>query len=111
MKLFIDCRMLKSGGIGTYLESLLPYFIKSFECLLLIYPDQKECLPTEASSCQIIETDIKTFSLKELFLFPASLKNLINSCDIFYSPYCNVPAGIKIPVLTTIHDIFLLDIP
>ncbi len=111
MKLFIDCRMLKSGGIGTYLESLLPYFIKSFECLLLIYPDQKDCLPAEASLCQIIETDIKTFSLNELFLFPASLKKLINSCDIFYSPYCNVPAGIKIPVFTTIHDIVFLDIP
>ncbi len=111
MKLFIDCRMLKSGGIGTYLESLLPYFIKSFECLLLIYPDQKEGLPACTTSCQIIETNIKTFSLKELFLFPASLKKLINSCDIFYSPYCNVPAGIKIPVFTTIHDIVFLDIP
>ena len=111
MKLFIDCRMLKSGGIGTYLESLLPYFIKSFECLLLIYPDQKECLPDCTASCQIIETDIKTFSLKELFLFPASLKKIINSCDIFYSPYCNVPCGIKIPVFTTIHDIVFLDIP
>ena len=103
--------MLKSGGIGTYLESLLPYFIKSFECLLLIYPDQKECLPDCTASCQIIETDIKTFSLKELFLFPASLKKIINSCDIFYSPYCNVPCGIKIPVFTTIHDIVFLDIP
>ena len=79
MKLFIDCRMLKSGGIGTYLESLLPYFIKSFECLLLIYPDQKECLPDCTASCKIIETDIKTFSLKELFLFPGSLKKIINS--------------------------------
>lgn len=111
MELFIDCRMLKSGGIGTYLESLLPYFIKSFECLLLIYPDQKECLPACTTSCQIIETDIKTFSLKELFLFPARLKKIINSCDIFYSPYCNVPCGIKIPVFTTIHDIVFLDIP
>lgn len=111
MKLFIDCRMLKSGGIGTYLESLLPYFIKSFECLLLIYPDQKEWLPDCTASCQIIETDIKTFSLKELFLFPAQLKKIINSCDIFYSPYCNVPSGIKIPVFTTIHDIVFLDVP
>ena len=102
--------MLNSGGIGTYLESLLPYFVKAFDCTLLIYNNQKDSLPAEMSNCQIIETDIKTFSLKETFCFPAKLRKIINSCDIFYSPYCNVPNGIKIPVFTTIHDIVFLDV-
>ncbi len=110
MKVFIDCRMLNSGGIGTYLESLLPYFVKAFDCTLLIYNNQKNSLPAETSNCKIIETDIKTFSLKESFCFPAELRKIINSCDIFYSPYCNVPNGIKIPVFTTIHDIVFLDV-
>ena len=110
MKVFIDCRMLNSGGIGTYLESLLPYFIKAFDCTLLIYNNQKDSLPAESSNCQIIETDIKTFSLKETFFFPAALKKIINQCDIFYSPYCNVPSGIKVPLFTTIHDIVFLDV-
>lgn len=110
MKVFIDCRMLNSGGIGTYLESLLPYFVKTFDSTLLIYNNQKECLPAETKDCKIIETDIKTFSLKEMFSFPSELKKIINNCDIFYSPYCNVPGGIKIPVFTTIHDIVFLDV-
>ena len=110
MKVFIDCRMLNSGGIGTYLESLLPYFTKSFDCILLIYKNQKDSLPDTVSSAQIIETDIKTFSIKEMFCFPAALKKIINSCDIFYSPYCNIPGGINIPIYTTIHDIVFLDI-
>ena len=110
MKVFIDCRMLNSGGIGTYLESLLPYFVKTFDSILLIYSNQKESLPAETKDCQIIETDIKTFSLKEMFSFPSELKKIINNCDIFYSPYCNVPGGIKIPVFTTIHDIVFLDV-
>ena len=111
MKIFIDCRMLGSGGIGTYLESLLPYFTASNECILLINKNQKNLLPSISNETQIIETDIKTFSLKELFLFPKSIRKIINMCDIFYSPYCNVPEGIKIPVFTTIHDIVFLDIP
>ena len=110
MKIFIDCRMLGSGGIGTYLESLLPYFTASNECVLLIYQNQKNLLPSLSSDIQIIETDIKTFSLKELFLFPKGIRKIINMCDIFYSPYCNVPCGIHIPVFTTIHDIVFLDV-
>ena len=103
--------MLNSGGIGTYLESLLPYFSKAFECTLLIYENQKNSLPQMQDNTQIITTDIQTFSLKELFLFPKELRKIINLCDIFYSPYCNIPCGIKIPVFTTIHDIVFLDVP
>ena len=111
MKLFIDCRMLNSGGIGTYLESLLPYFTEAYDCILLIYNNQKYSLPKLPVNTQIIETEIKTFSLKEMFCFPKSLRNIINLCDFFYSPYCNIPNGIKIPVFSTIHDIVFLDVP
>ncbi|SEQ81149.1 Glycosyltransferase involved in cell wall bisynthesis [Treponema bryantii] len=111
MKLFIDCRMLNSGGIGTYLESLLPYFTEAYDCTLLIYSNQKNSLPKLPANTHIIETEIQTFSLKEMFFFPKSLRNIINLCDFFYSPYCNIPNGIKIPVFTTIHDIVFLDVP
>lgn len=111
MKLFIDCRMLNSGGIGTYLESLLPYFTKNYTCILLINPNQNKFLPELKDNISIIETTIKTFSLKELFFFPKSIRKIINMCDIYYTPYCNIPCGIKIPIYSTIHDIIFLDIP
>lgn len=112
MKLFIDCRMLGSGGIGTYLESILPYLLLNNECTLLCFPSQTQKLTsyTENKNCNIIETEIPTFSIKELLFFPSSLRKVINSCDAYYSPYCNVPSGIKIPVFTTIHDVVFLDI-
>ena len=31
MTLAIDCRMLGSGGIGSYLAALLPFFVKEYE--------------------------------------------------------------------------------
>lgn len=107
-KVFIDCRMLHSGGIGTYLESLLPYFIKNYECILL---GSKEKLQKYSElNAQIIPCDIPCFSVKELFSFPKEILKKINSCDIYYSPYCNVPSKIKIPVFTTIHDVVFLDV-
>ena len=42
MKLAIDCRMTNSGGIGSYLNALLPYLTKKNECLLLGNKDELE---------------------------------------------------------------------
>ena len=109
MKAVIDCRMLGSGGIGTYLQSILPFFIKSFECTLILYTKDVQNFDT-ISNIKIIKCDIKTFSFKELLSFPKNILRQINQNDFYYSPYCNVPCGIKIPVFTTIHDIVFLDV-
>lgn len=109
MKLAIDCRMTKSGGVGSYLNALLPFLTKKNECLLLGNTEELEKFKSEKT--ELLQLDIKTFSLKELFAFPKSIAEKINKCDVFYSPYFNVPSGIKIPVYTTIHDVVFLDVP
>lgn len=109
MKAVIDCRMLGSGGIGTYLQSVLPFFFKEFECTLILYSKDVQNFDT-ISNIKIIKCDIKTFSFKELLSFPKNILRQINQNDFYYSPYCNVPCGIKIPVFTTIHDIVFLDV-
>ncbi len=113
MKLAIDCRMTNSGGVGSYLNALLPYLTKKNECLLLGNKDELEKFESEKT--EILNLATKTFSLKELFAFPKKILKKINSCDIYYSPYFNVPGritgGIKIPVFTTIHDVVFLDVP
>lgn len=107
MKLAIDCRMIGSGGIGSYLTALLPFFLKNHQCLLI---GKETDLETYSNEARIIECNIPTFSLKEMFSFPKTIRKQINSCDIFYTPYCNIPCGIKIPVFSTIHDVVFLDI-
>ncbi len=65
----------------------------------------------KASSVQIVDCNIKTFSIKELFYFPKDILHRINSCEAYYTPYCNIPTGIKVPIFSTIHDVVFLDIP
>lgn len=108
MKAFIDCRMLGSGGIGTYLKSVLPYLIEHFECSLLL--KRKDVFLYEKSAAKIIECDIEPFSVKEFLFFPKKISKTINRSDFYYSPYFNVPCGVKIPIFTTIHDVVFLDV-
>lgn len=109
MKLAIDCRMIGSGGIGTYISGLIPYFLEQNQCLLL--GTHEQCAPfLRMQNVEFCFCDVKPFSFKEIFSFPADILSQINECTAYYTPYCNIPAGITIPVYSTIHDVVFLDI-
>lgn len=107
MKIAIDCRMIGSGGIGSYLTALLPFFISRHECIIF---GKKEYLEKFKDQSKIIDCDIPTFSLNEMIFFPKEILKHINQCDVYYTPYCNIPNGINIPIFSTIHDVVFLDI-
>lgn len=108
MKIAIDCRMIDSSGIGTYLSGILPYLLKEKNEYLLIGSKEKLDKFKKLENVKILDTDIKIFSLREFLFFPTKE---INKCDIFYSPFFNIPNGIKIPIYSTIHDVVFLDLP
>jgi glycosyltransferase involved in cell wall biosynthesis len=105
--------MINASGIGTYLRGCLPYLLKSKNYFLLLGDAAQLYSFSSFSSAnaEIIECKIKPFSLRELFFFPQIMKERINKADFYFSPYCNIPGGIKIPVFTTIHDIIFPDMP
>lgn len=116
MKIVLDCRWCKKSGIGAFIDGILPYFIKSGNELLLLglekLPEEIEAKVSDYDKSKIsfLPCDVKPFSVNELFKFPKSISKIINSYDCYFSPYCNVPGGIKVPVYTTIHDIVFLDV-
>lgn len=107
MKIAVDCRMSGKSGIGTFLDGILPYLLATDNEFLLLGADSRY-FSKKNVSC--IPCPVNAFSLSETFFFPKKISREINRCDIYFSPYCNVPSGIKIPVYTTIHDIVFLDI-
>lgn len=107
-KIAIDCRMINNSGIGTYLREILPYLLETENQFLLIGNREKLKEFLEYKNVELLEYDIKTFSIKELFFFPVKS---INQCDIYYSPNFNIALGINIPIYLTIHDVIFLDMP
>ncbi|GMO49956.1 MAG: glycosyltransferase family 1 protein [Termitinemataceae bacterium] len=113
MKIAIDCRVLGLSGIGVYLDGVLPYLLKSDNEFFLFGNDNSKYKISKykISNCKIEDCNVKIFSLKELFFFPSNIIKKINECDLYYSPFFNIPGGIKIPIYTTIHDVIFLDMP
>lgn len=109
MKIAVDCRMSGMSGIGVYLDNIVEYFLSENlgNTYLLVGDKSKLKCYENFPQCQILQTDVPIFSLKEIFDFPTKE---INKCDVFYSPNFNIPFGIKIPVYSTIHDVVFLDV-
>ena len=116
-RIAVDCRMSGKSGIGAFIDGILPFFIRSGNELLLLLPPEGlhgSSLREAADAAPNVRTlccPQKPFSLQELLFFPRGLARQINACDVYFSPYCNIPAGIRIPVYSTIHDIVFLDMP
>lgn len=107
MKIAIDCRMYSSSGIGKYLEGLLDNLIVENDSYLLI--GKSESLNKYVSNrITVLESTASPFSRELLFSSPVKE---INKCDLFFTPYVNIPFGIKIPVVSTIHDLIFYDMP
>lgn len=108
MRIAVDCRMCGKSGIGMFIDGLLPHFACSGHEILLIC--RSGCVK-EFPGSETVICDIPLFSVKETFLFPWPYAEKINSCDVYFTPYCSVPSGLRIPIVTTIHDIVFLDMP
>jgi len=110
MKLAVDCRMLGTGGIGTYIAELIPLFLEQYDCLLV---GRTEDISAYADNphAELCPCAVPAFSLRELCAFPKLTAERINTCSAYYTPYCNIPSGIRVPVFSTIHDIVFLDVP
>jgi glycosyltransferase involved in cell wall biosynthesis len=112
VKIILDCRHINaSGGIGVYFKELLPFFLSSGASIILLGDEKYLRQLVKNDTVETAHCDIKPFSLRDTFTLPKSLLKKINSCDIYYSPYFNIPNGVKIPVYSTIHDIIFPDMP
>jgi glycosyltransferase involved in cell wall biosynthesis len=103
--------MISASGIGAYLRGCLPFFLRSGNDFLLIGDAEQLHSFSSNTNVKTIDCNIKPFSLKELFFFPKRMIRQINKADLFFSPFFNIPCGIKIPVFTAIHDIIFSDMP
>lgn len=118
MKIAIDCRMWGKtyGGIGRYIQEIVLNMVKDQRWnFVLIISDEsvKKEVDTirkgNRADVSFIICHAKMFSLAE----QTQLPRLVPPCDIFWSPYMNVPF---MPVkarhrVVTLHDVFHLANP
>lgn len=105
-KICIDARMIKSGGIGTYIRTILQNITnESYEIFLIVNSNDITRF-SEYKNFNLIFLNANIYSIKEQIL----LSFKIPKCDLFFSPHYNIPI---FPIrakkrLVTIHDVYHL---
>lgn len=104
MKIAIDCRYLGKSGLGRVCQGILETLDFDKDEFFLI--GKKNALENY-SRATIIENDTDPFSVGGMLKFPKEINRI---CDVFFSPNFIIPFGIKIPVITIMHDLIFLDL-
>ncbi len=101
MHVVLDARMVKSSGIGRYLQLLIPMLARNRKIRLTLLGDPAAL---RDYPCAVIAFHTPVYSPLEQFRYP----KVIPHCDLFWSPHYNAPL-LRIPAvkrLTTVHDVF-----
>ena len=110
MKIAIDCRKIKDGGIGTYLKNLLEQWHSMSapaKFYLFCLSEDADLIP--AGLGEVITHDVAKYSVAELFSFARPLANI--KPDLFFTPHYTLPFRLPCPSVITVHDLIHLRFP
>lgn len=106
MNVCIDCRMINSSGIGTYIKNILPFILENFNNdFFYLLGDEEEILKTaigKYKNIQIIEFTAPIYSIKEQLLYQ---KYIPKNISLFWSPHYNFPVLYRGNLLVSIMDL------
>lgn len=102
MRIVLDARKYFDFGIGTYIQNLIPYVGSRSELVVLLAPDDADRITLPPSIEKIWNASGK-YSMGELRSIAKDANRL--KADVFHAPHYTTPFGLKMPCVTTIHDI------
>lgn len=108
MKICIDCRLIDSGGLGTFIRGILRHLISQREHSFLLIGDSSRLAVYESPNVSVSHCNLPIFSVREQVGYPY---HDVNRCDAYIAPNYNLPWGIRIPIYTVIHDVLYMDMP
>lgn len=107
----VDARLVGSGGIGTYIEELLPRVIAALPSVRFTLLGDTAALRSLVPASPRIELRSFTpriYSLREQLAFPAAIPS---DTALFWAPHYNIPLAWRGPLAVTIHDVGHLTLP
>lgn len=111
MKIAVDCRLIGSAGIGTFIENVAREMVTHGHEFVVIGNREKlqDCVNqgnAKRSNYTVVQCDSRSFTVSELLRFPV---REVNACDAFFTPNFNIPMGIRVPIYSTVHDVVFFD--
>lgn len=106
MKIAIDCRYIGKSGIGRVCEGILDALDYGAHEYFL-FGDRRKLEGYAKKGAHLVEDLSEPYSFHGLRTFDRSLNK---RCDAILIPNFLIPFGVKIPILSVMHDLAFLDV-
>jgi glycosyltransferase involved in cell wall biosynthesis len=112
MHITIDLRMLRSSGIGVYLQNVIPRILRTRKsdefCLLVRQGEELTDMRLAKSKIQKIEFRSFIYSLGQQWEL---WRKIPGHTNLFWAPHYDIPVFHRGKLLVTVHDVFHLAMP
>lgn len=110
IRLLLDGRKLRDGGIGVYTENLITGLLElGGVAITVLYRDERCLKAPYAEKISWIFDNAPSYSLDEMLFMPRRVDFSI--FDIFHTPHYVLPYRIPIPSVVTVHDLIHISHP
>lgn len=110
VRLLLDGRKLRDGGIGVYTDNLITGLLEVGGVdITVITGDESLAAASHSSRVSWIFDRARPYSIDELFYLPRRID--FSKFDIFHTPHYVLPYGIPIPTVVTLHDLIHITHP
>ncbi len=104
IRLLLDGRKLRDGGIGVYTDNLITGLLEIGGVdITVIYGDQRCREVPYASQVSWLFDPAPSYSMSEIFSMSSRID--FSRYDIFHTPHYVLPYRIPIPAVVTVHDL------
>ena len=110
IRLLLDGRKLRDGGIGVYTDNLITGLLEIGGVdITVIYRDERCREVPYASEVGWLFDSAAPYSMNEMFSMPSRID--FSRYDIFHTPHYMLPYRISIPTVVTVHDLIHISHP
>src|SRR5687768_4017209 len=111
-RIVVDARMAMDGGIGTYLQQLIPRIARIHEnwrFTVLGDPERMRSLGWgEIPNVRMVPSAAPIFSVREQLQLPLQV---VGDTNLYWAPNYDVPVLARAPMVVTIHDVNHIALP
>lgn len=106
MRIGVDARKLRDGGIGTYIRNLLSVFLgrtDGHKFVLFLLQEDLGSYAHPGSLAEEVKVRAGKYSVSEHWLLARAARRA--EVDLYHSPHYTLPLPIQCPAVVTVHDL------
>ena len=106
LRIGLDARKLRDGGIGTYIRNLLGVFYgqpQGHEFVVFLQEEDLGALSSPSPLAEEVKVHAGKYSVSEHWLLARAARRA--NVDLYHSPHYTLPLPLTCPAVVTVHDL------